>query len=376
MSASSVPATAGPTPVLVLDHAVLRAAHARLVSALPGVRLHYAVKCNSDPELLRTLAGEGCGFEVASAPELDLLVGLGVDPAGLLFSNPVKPAAHVRRAHAAGVRRFAADGDEELAKLAACAPGASVLLRLAPPRVASRVASEGKFGVGPEEAVRLLLAARDRGLDPLGLTFHVGSQTTCAAAWDAALAQCADAMRALAGHGVRLRLVDVGGGFPAAYADQRPDLAALGTAVVAGLGRLPYPVEVVAEPGRALVAAAGTMVCEVLGVAHRRGRRWAHLDAGAFNGFMEALETGRTLRFPMSDSRGGPTARWAVTGPTCDSQDTVLLDVALSAGLRAGDRVAVRSAGAYTTGYASAFNGFPAPRVEHRRGVPAPRCAR
>jgi len=102
----------------------------------------------------------------------------------------------------------------------------------------------------------------------------------------------------------------------------------------------------------------------VIGVAERRGQRWVHLDVGAFNGLMEALETGNQLRFPVSDSRRSARRRPAhLTGPTCDSQDTILYDVPMSADLAVGDRVYLHSAGAYTTAYASHFNGFDPPAV-------------
>lgn len=111
------------------------------------------------------------------------------------------------------------------------------------------------------------------------------------------------------------------------------------------------------------------MVSTVIGVAQRAGRRWAHLDVGAFNGVMEALETGNRLRYPIEDSRcSAARTRFDLTGPTCDSQDTVLFDVPMSADLAVGDRVRIAVAGAYTTAYASGFNGFDVPSVHYVGG--------
>ena len=355
----------GPTPFLVLDLDRVAAAYRSFTAALPGVAVHYAMKCNPDVRVLTRLRELGGRFEIASAAELRTLADLGVDPADVLYSNPVKPAAHVAEAWRAGVWRFAVDGEPELAKLAAHAPGAAVYARIRTAADASTVPSEGKFGVTPAEAAALLRRARDLGLRPYGLAFHVGSQMLAPAAWEAAVRQAGTVLRELAADGIRLELLDLGGGFPARYDTVPPPLTDFADAIFAAIGaHLPYVPPVLAvEPGRGLVAEAGVMVATVIGLAERAGRRWVHLDVGAFNGFMEALESGNRLRFPVSDSRGSARAPAHLTGPTCDSQDTILFDVPLSVDLAVDDRVFLGSAGAYTTSYASDFNGFAVPRT-------------
>jgi ornithine decarboxylase len=355
------------TPYLMLDLDRVEAAYRELAGVLPGVDVHYAMKCNPDPRVLARLHASGCGFEVASATEVHTLAGLGVDPAGLLYSNPVKPAAHVRSAAAAGVWRFALDSPAEAHKLAATAPGSAVYVRLRTDLGGNTVPSEGKFGVDGDAAAALLRQARELGLRPYGIAFHVGSQMLVPEAWDAAIAQSGLLMSELLGSGIRVEMLDLGGGFPARYADaEPPPLKAYAEVIATALERhLPYrPAKLAVEPGRALVADAGTMVATVIGIADRSGRRWAHLDVGAFNGFMEALESGNRLRFPVRDSRGSARrAAFHLTGPTCDSQDTIMFDVELSADLAVDDRVELGGAGAYTTSYASTFNGFPVPPV-------------
>lgn len=356
------------TPYLQMDLAAVGTAYRRLAAALPGVGVHFAMKCNPDPDVLTTLHHAGCGFEIASATELDALRAIGVPAHTVLFSNPVKPIDHVRRAGAAGVARFAVDSAAEIDKVAAAAPGARVYVRLAVAAGTSQVASEGKFGVDAEAAVGLLRRARRAGVEPYGLTFHVGSQMLDPGAWARAIATCGDIMRTLAADDIRLTLLDLGGGFPARYDAAVPPIEAYGAQIIAAANaHLPYPVALVVEPGRALVAEAGTMVAEVIGTAQRAGRTWVHLDVGAFNGLIEALETGNRLRFPVTDSRGArDKALVHLTGPSCDSQDTILYDVALSRGIRAGDQVFIGSAGAYTTAYASTFNGFAIPTTRCR----------
>jgi ornithine decarboxylase len=281
----------------------------------------------------------------------------------VIFSNPVKLPAHIRAAARDGVWRFAFDSACELEKLATLAPGAAVYVRLATRHPGSLVPSEGKFGVGVDQAVDLLRRAGSLGLQPYGIAYHVGSQMTDPSAWADATRDSAAVLRRLAGHGIALRMLDVGGGFPARYTDPVPDLSEYGASIAQAAERhLPYPVQLCAEPGRALVAEAGVLVASVIGTAERGGTSWLHLDVGAFNGMMETLETGNRLLYPLADSRAArDRQRYHVTGPSCDSQDTMFFGVPLSRGLRPGDRVYVYSAGAYTTCYASTFNGFGVP---------------
>ena len=358
----------GPAPFLAYDLDVVADRVAAFDRAFRGrVAVRYAVKCNPDARVLQTVAAAGGGFEIASLAELDLAVAAGADPADVLYSNPVKPPAHVAAAARRGLRRFAVDSPEELAKVAEQAPGARVYVRLAVDDTSSRFPLSTKFGTTAEEARRLLLAAPTLGLRPEGLTFHVGSQCTDPDAWAHAVRAVGPLLRELEGAGVRLRLLDLGGGFPARYAaaEQLPDLDAVGAAVLAALDTLPYvPQDVVCEPGRALVAEAAVLGATVIGRAERSGRVWVYTDVGAYNGLMEAAQTGGRLAFPVWTSRdghGGPNVRCTVTGPSCDSSDTLLRDADLPADLQVGDRVFFGSAGAYSLCYASTFNGFPVP---------------
>ena len=351
------------TPFLMMDLDRVERSYLTLADGLGVDVIHYAMKCNPDPRVLTALYRLGCHVEVASYTELAQLMQLGIDPADVLYGNPVKPAEHVRLAHAAGCWRFAVDGEPELAKLAEHAPGSAVYVRLrVRPETTSSVPSEGKFGVDTDQAERLLHRAARLGLCPYGLSFHVGSQMTEPAAWADAIAGTAALMERLDRAGLRVQMLDIGGGFPARYADPVPQPSEYGALIRGALDRLPYRPLVVAEPGRALVAEAGVLVATVIGTAVRGDGHWAHLDVGAFNGMMESLETRNTLTYPVSDSRWATDlARYHVTGPTCDSQDTLFFDVPLSAGLTAGDRVYIATAGAYTTAYASRFNGFDIP---------------
>ncbi|MGH3379469.1 MAG: hypothetical protein ACRDP6_32520 [Actinoallomurus sp.] len=354
------------TPFLGFDLAKVAEAYGRLRLALPGgTAIKFAMKCNADDRLLRAVKDLGGGFVVASYGELAVLRDLQIVDAGeVLFSNPVKRPDDVARAFAAGLDRFAFDSEREAQKLAELAPGSRVYVRLKTWAAQSAVASEGKFGVGADHAIRLMLYAASLGLVPHGITFHVGSQMTDIAAWETAIAEAAAVMRALADNGVRIQMLDMGGGFPVQYDGAAvPSISAIGKSIAHAVSQLPYPVQTMVEPGRFLAAPAGVMVASVIGVADRDGAHWVHLDVGAFNGFMESLETSNALRYPLTDSRGqGRTRATHLTGPTCDSQDTIMYGVELSHDLDVGDAVAIWQTGAYTLVYATeAFNGISAP---------------
>jgi ornithine decarboxylase len=359
-----------PTPFLVMDLDIVTKRYEALCAALPGTDIHYAMKCNPHSSVLEHLARLGCKFEVASITELMALQDCGVDPADVVFSHPMKRSADIADAWKAGVWRFAADSASEIEKIARIAPGAGVIIRMAAPGIHSEVASEGKFGVGVPGTIALLHMARHFGLDTYGLAFHVGSQMLEPLAWEPAIAAACRVMDVVRDDGIVLSALDVGGGFPVHYDDEIvPPIAEYGSIIRKALDtHLPHEVDLLAEPGRALVAEAGTIVSTVIGVAERFGKRWVHLDVGAFNGMMEALESANQLHFPVSDSLHSPLrVPYNVTGPSCDSQDTILFDALLSAGLQEGDKVYLHCAGAYTTSYASRFNGFDVPRTRVRK---------
>ena len=356
-----------PTPYLVTDLDTVAHRHAAFRQALPGVRAHYAMKCNPSPEILTTLAAAGAGFEIASLGELRQLQRLGVDPADVLYSNPVKPPAHIAAAHQAGLWRFSFDSPNELAKIAEHAPGAAVYVRLRVDDKASVFPLSRKFGTDPDEAYDLMLLAERLGLRPYGITFHVGSQCGNPAAWRQAIGDSGRLMSRLRAEGIDLEMLDLGGGFPARYVSDVPAIETIGSYVMPALAELlPYrPGLLVAEPGRHLVAESAVMACGVIGREQRGDENWLFLDVGAYNGMMETLQTANGWDYPLWTSVPGhdevPHMLFTVTGPSCDSSDTMFVNVSLPATIGVGDTVYIGSAGAYTLSYASAFNGFDPP---------------
>ncbi len=263
------------------------------------------------------------------------------------------------------MRLFAFDSAHELEKLARAAPGARVFCRILVTCDGAEWPLSRKFGCAPEMAIELLRQARDAGLDPYGISFHVGSQQTDLGQWDGAVGTAARMFSALAEADINLRMVNIGGGFPAHYSGDVPGVERYARAVMAAITRhfgndLP---EIIIEPGRSLVGDAGVIQSEVVLIAEKGGgddRRWVYLDVGKFNGLAETMDEAIKYRI-ATPGRGGSAGRVVLAGPTCDSADILYekTEYRMPLALRVGDKVEILSAGAYTASYASVgFNGF------------------
>jgi ornithine decarboxylase len=347
-------------PFLILDTAIVRGKVRRFRAAMPRVRPHYAVKANPDRRVLKVLAQEGCGFEIASIAELDLLLALGVPAAEVFYSNPIKSRESIAYAAAKGVEWFVVDSGDELRRVFETRRDAKIYLRIATPNIGSDWPLSGKFGAGAGDARDIVSTAAKLGADLAGVTFHVGSQCRNPENWRVALEKARSLFDHMAKSGLRPRLLNIGGGFPVRHVRPIPSVEVIGAVVNEGLKAFGEEVQVIAEPGRYLVSDAGYFVCRVLGTATRAGKRWMHWDAGLFGGVIESSEG---LKYRIRTERSGPDVSWTIGGPTCDSVDIVMRDEPLPSDLQEGDFVYIRNAGAYTTAYASQFNGFPLPEV-------------
>ena len=354
------------TPCLVVDLDVIGEAYDLLRRHLSAAGIYYAVKANPAPEIVAMLAGKGANFDVASPAEIDLCLGNGATADRLSFGNTIKKERDIAAAYAAGVRLFAFDSEGELDKLARRAPGARVFCRILVSCEGADWPLSRKFGCTPEMAAMLLEKARGMGLDPYGVSFHVGSQQTDLDQWDKAIGAVARMFTLLAESDINLRMVNIGGGFPAQYRGRIAGLAEYAQAVTDAFtrhfgNRLP---EIIVEPGRSLVGDAGLIQSEVVLIADKGDggdKRWVYLDVGKFNGLAETM--GESIRYRIEvPGRSGPPAPVVLAGPTCDSADILYerTEYRLPCDLEVGDKVEILSTGAYTASYASVgFNGFP-----------------
>lgn len=383
-----------PTPCLVVALDVVAQRYTDLVVALPGVGVFYAVKANPEPEVVAVLAALGASFDVASPAEVDLCLDAGVEAGRVSYGNTIKKSADIAYAYARGVRLFAFDSSAELDKIAVHAPGATVFCRILTSGEGADWPLSRKFGCDPEMAVDLLLAAAAAGLDPWGVSFHVGSQQRDVSQWRPALLRAAAVARQVAvrsGGQVQLRGINLGGGFPAHYLEDVPPLPAYAEAIAAAYEDAFRPGDqagrpaLVVEPGRFVVGDAGVLHTEVVLVARKSAsdvERWVYLDTGVFGGLAETL--GEAIKYRLLTSRdGGEVGPVVLAGPTCDSLDVMYQrhQYHLPLDLQAGDRVTLLSAGAYTKAYCTdGFNGFqPMPAhclpLTASAGSPAPRSA-
>jgi ornithine decarboxylase len=350
------------TPALVVDLDTVTAQVNRIRAAFGDIDIHYAVKANPLPALLPHLAALGVSFDVASPAEVRMAVTAGADMRGVIYAHPVKPSPAIRSAARAGVRRFAVDTVSEAVKIGLQAPGSHVFVRLAVPAIDAAFPLTGKFGADPEHVPGIVAAAAAAGLTVDGISFHVGSQTTNAKAWTAAMEVTARVLADVyATTGLQLGWIDIGGGLPAPHPGQQTlDLADVAHTVREGAAGIGWPVRFACEPGRFLVAEAGTMFTSVIDIVERDGVRWVFLDTGIYHGLHEAGPDGR-FSFPVTvigAARPGPVTPAVLTGPTCDSSDRLAGTYPLPP-LQEGDRLTIGVAGAYPI--PNPFNGFDTP---------------
>jgi ornithine decarboxylase len=367
----------GSTPYLVVDVDVAAAQYHRIAAAFAGSRVHYAVKANPEPPLLRALVEAGSRFDVAGPAEIDRCLAAGAGPSRLSYGNTIKKAGDIAYAYARGVRLFTFDSLAEVDKIAEQAPGATVLCRLLASSEGAQWPLSRKFGCTPELAADLLDHAGRRGLDPAGVCFHVGSQQLDPARWEPSIAVAAELFRCLPW--LPLRLLNVGGGFPVDYCRPARPIGAYAVAIEAAVARHfggTRP-DLMIEPGRYVAAPAGVLHTEVVLVARKSygdDHRWVYLDVGRFGGLAETED--EAIRYRLSTPHDGlPDGPVVLAGPTCDSVDILYQRArySLPLALRSGDVLRIHGTGAYTATYSSVgFNGMAPLRticVGPRRGA-------
>ncbi len=360
------------TPLVVIDHDVIRRNYAAFRKHLPKVQAYYAVKANPAPEIVRTLYQAGASFDVASLPEFMLVYDyIKHLPAKalqdyiwdkIIYANPTKPKETLQ-ALDQYKPLVTYDNPTELKKIKQYAPHAGVVLRLRVPNTGSMVELSSKFGCDPGEAVDLVEAAFGLGLVVEGLSFHVGSQCTNFENFVQALNMSAAVMREARSRGHEIKILDIGGGFPAAYDKHVKPFSELARKINAEIDRLfPKDIQILAEPGRFLVATAATSIARIIGKAVRDGKTCYFIDDSVYHTFSGIIFD--HCQYHLKAFKGGKKEICAVFGQTCDGLDTISQSEELP-DLEIEDLVYSEKIGAYSNASATWFNGFPPAKVVH-----------
>jgi len=337
------------------------------------VQAYFAVKANSLPEIVQTLFKEGASFDVASMPEFQTVYqNIKGMPAKqrqdwiwdkIIYANPIKPEATLEQLDKyKPLVTF--DNVEEIHKIAKHAPHAGLALRLKVPNTGAMVELSSKFGAAPGEAVDMILEADRVGLTVEGISFHVGSQTTNFENYVQALALTANIFKEAKERGyTKMNLIDIGGGFPAPYDATVKPFQDLAKVINTEIDRLfPKDIQILAEPGRFMVATAGTSVSRVVGKAVRDGKPCYYINDGVYHTYSGIIFD--HLHYPIKAFKKGPTQLSAVFGPTCDALDVISMAENLPA-LERGDLVYSENIGAYSAASSTYFNGIPPAKIVH-----------
>jgi ornithine decarboxylase len=358
------------TPVFVIDHQKIRENYRSFKEALPRVQAYYAVKANSNPEIVKTLYDIGASFDVASMPEF------------MIVYQYIKKLPEIQRQdyiwdkiiYANTIKRVETlqeldqykplvtyDNIDELKKIKEYAPLAGLVLRIRVPNTGSMVELSSKFGAHPGEAVDLILEAQKVGLVVEGISFHVGSQCNNFENYMQALQLSASIMKESESRGHKIKILDIGGGFPVKYNSKVKSFRTLARKLNTEFDRLfPADIEILAEPGRFMVANAATLITKIIGKAARDGKTCYYLDDGVYHTFSGIVFDHCT--YPLKAFKEGELKVSAVFGPTCDAFDTISVAEELPE-LEIGDLLYAENIGAYSIASSTYFNGFPPAKI-------------
>ncbi len=360
------------TPLYIVSREKIRENFKRLDDGLPAVKIFYAMKANPYPEILQILRAAGAGFDVASKGEILAAVAAGANPReDLIFADTVKDPKQIAFAHSIGLNDFTFDNHSEITQIARHAPGAKVHLRIIVSNEGSVAHLSHKFGADVADAVDLLDAAREQGLVPYGISFHVGSQCLDPQRYVEALNTTKGIFEKAALAGIDLKTIDIGGGFPVQYLDEDIDVEGMCRTIRQHYEKLFGPgcahhCHLMAEPGRAIVGDAMILVTKVISESVRQNQNWLYFDDGTYGSFMEVLLY--QMKFPWRTNTDGERKDYVLAGPTCDSIDVFsrnsdgeICTVNLPE-MHLDDLLIAGSMGAYTFSESTRFNGFEPPR--------------
>ncbi|MGB0989059.1 MAG: type III PLP-dependent enzyme [Pseudoalteromonas spongiae] len=344
-------------PLMVLDCEAIRRQYHALKNALPGVVLHFALKPLPLTAVVRTLLEEGASFDLATSGEVDLVASQGVPSERTIHTHPIKRDSDIRDALAYGCTVFVVDNINELEKFIAYKDQAEILVRLSFRNKDAFADLSKKFGCSPDAAIDIISYAQQLGIRIKGLSFHVGSQSPNPTKYVEAINACAKVINKVSELGLpALSTLDIGGGFPVPYSADVLPINVFCAPINVALAQLPETMQIIAEPGRFIVASSVTSVASVMGQAQREGRTWYYLDDGIYGSFSGLMFD--EAAYPIDSAKqDGERFESVLAGPTCDSIDVVSDSIMLPK-LNNGDLIISRMMGAYTLATATDFNFF------------------
>ena len=360
------------TPLLVIDHKVIRRQYLQFRKYLPRVGVYYAIKANPEPEIIKTLHSLKSGFDVASQEEFDMVMKAVPKTAlkkkldfvynDIILANTVKPVETLKKMIPYRTL-MTFDNIEELKKIKKFCPNAGLIIRLKVPNIGSMVELSSKFGIEPSDAMPLIDAAVGMGMDVEGISFHVGSQCLNIENYMTAFNAASEILKAARAKVYNIRLVNIGGGFPADYEGADVSFPEFAKKLSKEIDRLfPKEIEIVAEPGRYLVAESAKLVVKIIGKAYRDGKTYYYVNDGVYNTLSGVIFDHCVYHF-HAFKKGKPSVS-AVVGPTCDALDTISISENLP-DLNIGDLLYVNDIGAYSSASATHFNGFSKAKIIH-----------
>ncbi len=351
------------TPLLLIDREKVREKVSIIGKSIRNSKVFYAVKANPDVEVLKLLHKLDIGFEIASDGELNMLSSIGVKPDKIISSNPVKSLKFLKLICSYGINYFSYDSFDEVDKLARYSPHCNVYVRLSVPNEGSEWPLSNKFGVELDDALKLIIYAKKKGLVPVGITFHVGSQCTNIYNWNTALDKAKALWDAAGKKKIKFNTLNIGGGYPINYTKSVITVETIENNINRLIyEKFPGDIKVFIEPGRAVVGDAGIFVATVIGKAKRSDENWLYMDIGVFNGLMESVGGIKYSYLVENSGKTNYRKKWTIAGPSCDSFDQIDKELSIPEP-DIGNLILILSSGAYTTSYASEFNGFPIPKT-------------
>jgi ornithine decarboxylase len=350
------------SPLLVISRSKLIQQYQSLRHYLPGVSLYYAIKAFPHPDVIRVLAEQGCNFDVASEGEIDLLKPQQISGRKTIHTHPIKKESHIKAALRGGSTTFVVDNVDELKKMIPFRQRVGVLLRVSFRSETASVDLSRKFGCSPDQVREMVHQAQQHDIHIRGLSFHVGSQSLSSKTHVEAIHKCAQLIEEINNEiDNPMNVIDIGGGFPVDYAQENPDMDAFFLPIQQALQPLREQYDIIAEPGRYLVAPAVTGISTVTGIARRGEYMWYYLDDGVYGSYSGQLFD--HVLYPLQiPNDAEPRTLSILSGPTCDSIDIISEDIQLPM-MREGDLVIGHMMGAYSAATSTRFNSLSGAKI-------------